>query len=143
MEAFDNAPSALDLNFDEIYEMELLPDGEEATLRIINGKQKEKKKAPGEFMLEVRLEDPSDPKKEDIYMYLNIPTAELRNEDPKAANKMMLRIQEFYDTFGVDYSRPVEMSDLIGLTGDCIVGVQPEADGFPEKNFIKSFVKRG
>lgn len=134
--------SALDLNFNDVYDFETFTDNEEVQLRVVKATREEKKKSPGEFQLVMRLEDPSDPKKEDIFLYLGIPTEDERRNDPKKANKKMLRILDFYEAFDIDYSRPVILRDIEGATGYCIMGIQKATAEFPERSTIRSFVKR-
>jgi len=133
------APSMLDLNMNDVYETEMLPDGEEQELRVAKAEMKEKKKVPGEFQLVVILEDPSNDKIDDIWLYMGVPTVDERQNSPKTANRKMQRIQQFYDAFDIDYSQPVMMADLQGQTGWAVVGIQAAQDSFPEKNYVKSF----
>ena len=134
--------SMLDINFDEVYDFELLPDGEEVELRIARAEVVGKKANEEEKMLHVVLEDPGNPKVDDIHLYMPIPSAEMRSSEPKRANKMLRRIQQFYETFDIDTSQPVVLSDIIGNTGYCIVGVEEAQGEFGERNYIRSFVKR-
>lgn len=136
--------SMLDMNFDEVYDMEVIPEGEECQVSIIAADVTGKKNAEDEKMLVVRFSVIDHDTAEDIYHYLSIPNAELKRTDAKKANKQMLRIREFYQAFDVDYSQPVELANLQGLIGWAIVGVQKPTAEYPqEKNFIKSFVLRG
>lgn len=138
----ENTNSMLDLNFDDVYEMETFGEGQEISVRIASAVITPKKTNPNETQLVVKLEDPSDEKKEDIMLYLPIPTEDERMREPKKANKKMLRIQDFYDCFDIDKSRPVDFRTVVGNTGFVVIGVQPPDGQYSERNFVRSFVLR-
>jgi len=129
--------SLLDVNFDDVYDFELIPDGTEVELRISTAEiALSKSQNP---MLHVKLSDPTNPKVDDIHHYIILPIADA-DMDPTVINKRKMRLRDFYVCFDVDTNHPVDVSrDLPGQTGICIVGVDPSDMG--DRNIVKSFVK--
>ena len=129
----------LDMNFDDVYDFENFQDGEQATVRIKSAETKLSK--ANKPMLVVVVEDPTNPRIDDIYNYMLLPTAEMRTEDPKSWNKRAMRMRDFYECFGIDSSQPLEVDkDMPGLEGDVIMSLENDDEGNP-RNTIKKFVK--
>jgi hypothetical protein len=126
--------SILELHFDDVYDFETLPDGEEVQLRIARA-EIYRKEGGTRSNLHVIFEDPSNERVQDIHVFMGLPTAD---DDVKLANKMKLRIKAFYEAAGIDMSGPIDLDNLVGETLYAVVGEQEEP-GYGRQNFIRSF----
>lgn len=124
----------LDLNFDDVYDFETLPDGEEVQLRIAKA-EVYRKEGGTRNNLHIIAEDPSNERIQDIHLYMGLPNPD---DDAKLANKMKLRVKAFYESVGADMSGPIDLNDLVGETFYCIIGEEEDPD-FGQRNFIRSF----
>jgi len=62
-----------------------------------------------------------------------------------AGEKTAYKVRHFADAVGMiaEYERgALNADDLVGLTGECHIVVQPAKDGYDAKNSVKDYVKR-
>lgn len=130
----DEAGSILDLNFDDVYEFETIPDGEEVQLRIAKA-EIYRKEGGTRNNLHVIFEDPSNERIQDLHIYMGLPNPD---DDAKLANKMKLRIKAFYEATGADMSGPIDLQDLVGETLYVVVGEEDDPE-YGRRNYIRSF----
>lgn len=122
---------------EDLPELELLDDGAEVKLRIKTAELGTSKKSVPR--LEIVLEDASNPLVDDIYHYVNMPSAEQRAQDEKKYIKAVKYFKEFLECFGINASKGFETEEIIGAEGWCIVGAE-EYEG-RKSNKIKAYVK--
>ena len=133
--------SLLDLNMDDAQEMKTLANDSEVEIQISTAEVVPNKSDPTRNNLALTFTVPSDITVDDIKLWLPIPPAALKEEDPKKYNKQLLRIKDFYEGFGVDTSRGVDPVDLIGLTAYAIIG-ESEDPNYGMQNFVRRYVKK-
>jgi len=127
--------SILDMNFDDVYDFETLPDSSEAQLRV-TAAEVYRKEGGTRSNLHITFDDPSNDRVQDIHLYMGLP---IEDDEPKRVNKMKLRIKAFYEAVGADMSGPIELQDLIGETLTAIIGEEDDSE-YGKRNFIRSFV---
>ncbi|MFA6043242.1 MAG: hypothetical protein WC786_06195, partial [Patescibacteria group bacterium] len=93
--------SLLDLNLNDCEPIEILADNTEARLRIKKCELVPQKKDDSRFNLAIVFEMPDHPMADDLRLWLPIPTAEQRAEDPKSYTKSLNRVGEFCTAFGL------------------------------------------
>jgi len=124
-----------DFGLDEDLDIDIHPDGTEATLRIIamDGNYEGQS---GKKSIHVTFDDPNYPDTiDDIDIYIGKPD---ENDSQKVSKKKKARIRAFYVAFGIETSGEVDEQACIGLTGDAILGVD-DWEG-RQKNTIRRFV---
>jgi len=122
---------------EDLPELKLLDDGREIKLRIKKAESgTSKNNVP---RLEIVVEDPSDPLVDDMYLYINMPSPTLREEDEKKYVKTVKYLKDFLECFGINSAQGFDTEDLVGAEGWCIVGVE-EYEG-RRSNRVKSYVK--
>ena len=126
--------SLLNLNFDDVYDPETLPQGTEVQLRIAKAEDHESK--AGNPSTHVIFEDPSNEKVDEIHHYFSTPTGDT---EPKVANRMLASYRAFYKCFGIDNAPDLDIDTFMGLTGYCIVN-EEETPEYGKKNTIKTFL---
>jgi len=131
--------SLLDVVTEGAQELELLEDGLEVTVRIVNLEVVPVKSRPGSSQLSVRFDVPSNPLADDMYGYVSLPDAALKESDPKAFSKAVGRFKDFCKCFSVDSSGPIDSDDFKGMTGDVIVGLEDDPQ-YGRRNRIKQYV---
>jgi hypothetical protein len=132
-------PSALDLNFDDIYEEETIPADQEVQLRVIRA-EIVKSRNSGRWNLHVVFDVPDNDRVADIHLYMGVPTDE-DEQDPKRVNRMKKRIAGFYEACGVDYSSgSVAMTDLVGCTPWAQLGEEDDPE-YGKRNTVRTFVE--
>ena len=130
----ENTGSILDMNFEDVYDFETLPDGEEVQLRVAKA-EVYRKEGGTRANLHIIFEEPSNERIQDIHVYMGLPNPD---DDAKLANKMKLRIKAFYEAVGADLSGPIDLQDLTGETLYAIVGEEDDPE-YGRRNFIRSF----
>jgi hypothetical protein len=137
-----NDESMMNIDFppDSELNFRTLENDSEVELRIKDYETKPSK--AGKPMIHAVLEVPNDPDFDDIHHYLMVPTDEIKEEDPKRAKKMYIRIQQFYKCIGLSTTRPFGKQDVIGLTGRFIVGAELDEQSGLTRNTIKSCIER-
>jgi hypothetical protein len=130
--------SILDLNFQDVYEPELIPDGTEVSLTIRSA-ELVKTKSQANDMLNVVLYDASNPKTAPFTERLVIPSETDKAADLAKWNNKMRRIQNFMACFNLQ-SNGVDPSEAFpGATGTVIVREEEDAT-YGKQNSIRKFV---
>lgn len=124
--------SRLDVNFDDVYDFETVPDSEEVQLRVTSA-EIYRKEGGTRANLHLVFEVLDNPKASDIHLYMGIPN---RDEDAKTANRLKLRLKAFYDAAEADPRGAV--GELVGSTLWVIVG-EEEDPQYGKRNFIRKF----
>tara|TARA_R110000744_G_scaffold119766_6_gene223327 strand:+ start:3831 stop:4235 length:405 start_codon:yes stop_codon:yes gene_type:complete len=129
----------LDLNLNDAEELKTLKDMEEAQVRIARAEEVPNKNDPTRFNLALVFDVPSDPLVDDIRVWLPIPNAALKADDPKRYTKSINRFKTFVDCFGLDGSN-LETEDMLGCEGWVIIAEDTGLDGEPQ-NSVRRFIK--
>jgi hypothetical protein len=109
----------------------------EAELRVIDCKYNKKpEKNNGNPYLMIRFEVIDEPLAKDISKFFALPCSGV---DVKKNEQNKRTLKYFGEAFGIDFNRPFEDEDLVGLEGCCILGYE-NTDQYGEQNFIKRFV---
>lgn len=109
----------------------------EVKLRIISAEYNQKaEKNNGNPYLMVRFEVCDQPLAKEISKFFALPCHELDAKKNEAAKRTLKYLGE---AFGVDFNRPFEDEDLVGLEGWVILGVE-STEQYGDQNFIKRFV---
>jgi len=128
--------SLLDVTTEGTQDLELLNEGDEVQVRIVNAEQVPVKSRPGANQLSVRFDVPSNPLVDDIYGFVSLPNEAMRESDLKAYSKAVKRYQDFCKCFHCKDA--TDSDDFKGMTGDVIVGIKD--DEYGRKNTIKQYV---
>ncbi len=124
-------------NIAETPEPTVVPADTEAKLRIIKAEYKhDPEKNNGNPFLMVYFEIDGDPTAKEISKFFGMPCSGL---DKKKNNANKRALKYLGEAFGVDFSRPFEEEELVGLEGWCILGLE-STEKYGEQNFIKRFV---
>ena len=129
----------LDLNLNDAEELKTLKDMEEAQVRIARAEEVPNKNDPTRFNLALVFDVPRDPLVDDIRVWLPIPNAALKADDPKRYTKSINRFKTFVDCFGLDGSN-LETEDMLGCEGWVIIAEDTGLDGEPQ-NSVRRFIK--
>lgn len=129
--------SLLDINLNDREELKILADNTECQLRIARAEITPNKNDPSRYNLALTFDVPSEPLADDIRVWIPIPNAEGRSEDPKKYVKQVNRIAEFCQAFSVQM--PVEAERLQGLTGWAVLREEPGLNGEPQ-NSVRRFI---
>ena len=127
----------IDFSSEEVSESSVINDGTETTLRITNAKKSPTKKGDKEGIT-LFFESVDYPESEDLMEWIEIPTAERLEEDPKESNRARRRLIALYECFGLEQS--MEDEEFVGMTGDVIVTVR-ENETYGTQNKIQTFIK--
>jgi len=129
--------SILDMNFEDVFDFEVLPDSTEHQLRI--AKAEVYKKEGGERSnLHIIFDVPDNPRVDDIHIYMGLP---IPADDEKRVNKMKVRIKAFYEAVGVDTNAgPIDLNDLVGETLYVIIGEEDD-NQYGKRNFVRQFLE--
>jgi hypothetical protein len=131
--------SILDVNLSDREELKILPDNEEALLRITRAEVTPNKNDATRNNLALVFEATEDPMVDDIRMWIPIPTLSQQSEDPKRYTKALNRIADFFDALGVDGS--AEASDLLGKEVWALMREEEGLDGNMQ-NSVRRFIRR-
>jgi hypothetical protein len=114
-------------------EMSVVPDGEEAQLEITDVTVSREKCY---IMLRMKVTDRPEEMIKDFNTFLHYPKPE---DDQSKVNNKKLRVQSFYESFGITppFENPEE--EWKGLTGKAILRVE-ESSQYGKQNDVKSFV---
>jgi hypothetical protein len=129
--------SLLDVNLDDAAALKILPNDTEEELRIVRVEIVQNKKNPERNNLHLVFESANDPLVDDIHMYLPIPADAQRAEDPKGHQRAVNRFTDFCNCFGV--RMPCEEGELVGLTGWCLIGEEPDFRTGEPRNTVRRF----
>lgn len=130
--------SILDLNFQDVYEPELIPDGTEITLTIRSAEQVRTKSGKN-AMLNVVLYDASNPKTAPFTERLVVPSDTDKADDLAKWNNGMRRIQNFLKCFDLPSTGVDPAEAFPGATGTVIVR-EEEDETYGKKNSVRKFV---
>ena len=135
--------SILNLNVNDAKDLTLLEDGE-TELRILSAEVKAGRES-GKQYVNIRFEAPDTPEAEDIFHIMMLPSADVsdfkdENDMKKQNNKRLLAFRDFYNAFGIDGSREVDIQhDLKGAVGRGLIATKDDPE-YGEKNVIKRFL---
>lgn len=132
--------SLLDLNLDEREELKILPDNQEAMLRVSRAEVTPNRNDASRNNLALVFDCPEDPLVDDIRVWLPIPNAAIKAEDPKRYIKMLNRIAGFLDSVGADGNN-LDTEDLLGKECWALISEDEGLDGSPQ-NGVRRFIKR-
>ncbi len=130
--------SLLDINFENVHELETIPEGTEVRLTIKEAGLHTSK--AGNTSLKVVFEDLSNENVDDIYVYLTIPTESFKETNYKAWRKTLKRMEQFYDCFDIPRLGSIDVSkEMAGKSGMVIVGEEADNDG-GTRNTIRKYL---
>ena len=132
--------SILDLNLDEREDLKVLPDNQEAMLRVSRADVTPNRNDPSRSNLALVCDCPEDPLVDDIRVWRPIPTATIKAEDPKRYTKQLNRIAGFLDSVGVDGNN-LDTDDLLGKECWALISEEEGLDGSPQ-NGVRRFIVR-
>jgi hypothetical protein len=132
--------SILDINLNDAEELKILPDNEEALLRVSRADVTPNKSDATRSNLALTFDSPDDPMVDDIRVWLPIPNAAGKLEDPKRYTKQLNRIKGFFDALGVDGDN-LDTDDLLGKECWALIAEEEGLDGQPQ-NGIRRFIIR-
>lgn len=132
--------SILDINLNDAEELKILPDNEEAFLRVSRADVTPNKSDATRSNLALTFDSPDDPMVDDIRVWLPIPNAAGKLEDPKRYTKQLNRIKGFFDALGVDGDN-LDTDDLLGKECWALIAEEEGLDGQPQ-NGIRRFIIR-
>ena len=132
--------SILDLNLDEREDLKVLPDNQEAMLRVSRADVTPNRNDPSRSNLALVFDCPEDPLVDDIRVWLPIPNATIKAEDPKRYTKQLNRIAGFLASVGVD-GNTLDTDDRLGKEGWALISEEEGLDGSPQ-NGVRRFIVR-
>ena len=95
---------------------------------------------PSRSNLALVFDCPEDPLVDDIRVWLPIPNATIKAEDPKRYTKQLNRIAGFLDSVGVDGNN-LDTDDLLGKECWALISEEEGLDGSPQ-NGVRRFIVR-
>ena len=135
--------TVLDLNFQDVDDIKTLGADTEIKLRVDSFDIIPRKKNPSIMQAKIKFVDPTDPLVDDIYEYMRIPTEDYHLEEPKAYAKLVKSggksWKAFYGCFGIDTSGPVDIDNIVGAEGWCLIGLDKDQNG-NDTNEINKFL---
>jgi len=108
---------------DSVPELELLPAGSEAEVRITNVNQGVDKN--GNDYIMPFYDVPDEPNVAEISDYIPLPDDKC---DEKELNRRKRKLLAFGEAFDIDWSGDVDLEALAGSTGYVIVGINKDGD---------------
>lgn len=125
--------SSVDL--DNVPELVILDDGSEVELRIVSCLVDTDKNG-NRYMMPF-FDVPDEPLFKEFGEYIPFPHD---NMSPKEVISAKSKIKNFGESFDIDFSSPIDIkNDLVGQTGNAILGLGKDREGLPV-NRIKKFV---
>jgi|TARA_B100000700_G_C14293933_1_gene511691 hypothetical protein len=131
----------LDVNLNDAEELKTLKDGEEVMLRIGRAEETPNRNDPSRFNLALTFDVPDDKLVDDIRVWLPIPSASTKEDDPKRYVKQVNRFKQFCDCFGIDTGGSIQTEDMLGLEGWVIIAEDTGLNGEPQ-NSVRRFIKK-
>ena len=116
---------------EEVSSFDLAPAGKYA-FEVLEAEEKQSK--AGNDMIALKIGILHDGSMHGVFDYL------------VAGEKTAYKVRHFADAVGMlaEYEKgQLNADDLVGLTGECNIVVQPAKDGYDAKNSVKDYVKRG
>jgi hypothetical protein len=133
--------SLLDLNLGELDSLKILPDNDEVLLIVARAEEVPNKRDPSRNNLALSFDVVGDPLVADIRVWLPIPNAAVREQNPKQYTKQAIRILSFLNAFDLDSSEVPLPEDMIGSEGYAILAEEEGLDGSPQ-NGIRRFLEK-
>ena len=133
-------PSLLDLNLDDCEPIIVLPDNTEARLRIERCEIVQQKKDASRSNLAIVMDLPDHPMADDLYVWLPVPDAAQRADDPKSYTKSLNRIGEFCSAFSI--RMPLNPATAVGLTGWAVLSEKDDNRSGLRVNDIRRFIPK-
>lgn len=132
--SFDESdvPSFLDVNFEEVPEIEVMPAGE-YLLKCAGIKLKRQKKEPHDPMAQITLKFVEHPNGKTFWHYQMFP-GETRDADYNLGR--LNDIRELARAFGVDYSQGINWEDFDGQEAWAVVSVEESAEYGPSNRIV-------
>ena len=131
--------SLLDINLDDVGTLKTMADNEEVQLRIARAEIVPNKSDPSRNNLALTFDVPAEPLADDVRVWIPIPNAELKSEEPKRYIKQVNRLAECLAAFGA--RPPIETDSLLGLEGWGIVSEEEDPNGVM-RNSVRRFITR-
>ena len=134
--------SLLNVNLNEAHEPELIPNGTEVEVRILDMEERVSRTGNSNVYVSIRLDVPAQEQVDDIYAMLMMPG---QGEKPKQTNRRLMDIKNFLTAFGhdtssgeVDLQDIIETKALIDQTAFAIVNI--DTSGQSPRNKIARYV---
>ena len=126
---------SLSFDFSDVEEPHVITSDEAEQIEIIAASVGTKE-STGNSYYALTFESVSDPFAKVFKHWIMLPKEGL---DAKEANNRKLRLREFYEAIGFDYTREHSASDLIGLTCWALLRVEDDPT-YGEQNKVRRFV---
>ena len=141
-EAMDTQSNAsiIDVNFDDVYEFELLENDSEAELSCTFAELHLSKN--GNLSLHLKMEVVGVPEVDDIHVYVGIPDRRLQEDDKKAYNKRMIALRDAYTAFGLPLEPTMTAERFVGCRAWALIGIEEAEGGFQARNGVRKWVQR-
>jgi hypothetical protein len=125
----------LDIDVKGATEPKAVSGDAEYQVRIVSIEQRINKS--GNPFLFPRFDIPEEPTSKDFSKYLPLPCDGMTD---KQVNNAKWGLKAFFDAFGIDAGKKIDIDDCVGSTAWAILGVS-EDEEYGEQNFIKRFIK--
>lgn len=130
-------PSVLDYNLDDKnLPEETTVDPGEYQLQLISAKHQMSN--AGNPMVTCLFGVVDEPNAMNVFYHITLPTD---GDDEKTVARKLRRLRTFYQAFGIDYSKPVDLDELGGETGFAILKLE-EDEEYGSRNIVSRFVPR-
>jgi len=83
--------------------------------------------------------DGNDADRPDFSVYIQIPEAKLKADDPKQFKKVARRFNKFQQCLGVTITGDTPLEELVGAKGSVIVGVEEDPE-YGRQNTVRKFI---
>lgn len=130
----ESAEAVIDVPVDDAVELQSVSPGE-YRLRIVDASMAKSLKTGGMY-LNARLEICEQPYTKDITHILMFPASD---DDAKKANNRKLALRNFYQAFGIDFSRPVAIGVLKGREAWAVLKEEEDPE-YGMNNRVKKWV---
>lgn len=140
----------LDVNFEGVEELKLFDTDEEVNLTVIRAEMHMSKESDSQS-LHCLFKSTDRPGHELIHCYMPNPEPNPDNQADIADKNQqkLLKRKRFFTAFGIDLAtQRIDLTDpvnnaLVGRSGWVVVGIEQDQSGqYPDKNFIKRFVRK-
>lgn len=129
--------SFLDDTLDDV--LELVAYEGEQRLQIVSAKTGRKSPEKAPYLL-IRLELPDHLDALSLTHVIGLSDPQI--DSPKDMNMKRLRLREFYEAFGVDYTQPVDLDGLAGMEGWGILSTETSPE-YGEQMRVRRFITGG
>jgi hypothetical protein len=83
-----------------------------------------------------RLDIPSSAGSKDFTQFMGLPRASMTE---KEANNAKWRMKTFFEAFGIDHTKKIDLDTIKGKMAWAILGVKPD-DEYGDQNYVKKWV---